>query len=679
MQPLLSICIATYNRASFIGETLDSIIRQVPDEVEIVVMDGASTDGTPAVVERYALDCPGLRYVRLPEKGGVDQDFCKAVECARGEYCWLFPDDDLFKPGAIRRVLDELRGGHCLVIVNADVMDREMATLLHPSMLDNRMDETFRSDDLEGLFCRVVPAVSFIGCVVIRRETWLAREHARYFDTEFVHVGVIFQKPLPGTARVIGQPCITIRYGNAHWTSRSFEIWMMKWPRLIGSFEGVSVEARRERVDPEPWRRLRTLSRYRALGSYSRVMYERIVAPGNASRPRKLAALAIALLPKRALNRCMLWYFRTFRKNALMPIYELETSSERMTDQRPADEPGRARSIDTGSGGTLMTVSVALCTYNGARFVREQLESIANQTRLPDELIVCDDGSTDGTLDIVARFATTASFKVRYSRNASRLGVSKNFERAISLCTGDIVFLCDQDDVWLPQKIAAMMRPFLADDEIGLVFSDALVTDSQLNRLGQTAWGTFRLRKRGQRALRGPEALSFLIRRNVVTGATVAFRKTSRAWVLPIPDVWMHDAWIALMAAATGRIEPVDVPLVLYRQHEQNVLGGRRLGALDRLFRARRTEPDSFDSEIAQVSELYRKLESMPGAGVTARHLNEVRDRLRHLSARKAIYPRAFAARLRLVTGELLASRYHRYSRGWSSALADLLLRKRPT
>jgi abequosyltransferase len=342
MQPLLTICIATYNRASFIGDTLDSVIRQLSDEVEIVVVDGASTDATAVVLERYAADCPGLRYVRLPEKGGVDQDFCKAVECARGEYCWLFPDDDLFKPGAIQRVLDELRGGPCLVIVNAEVMDREMANLLHPSMLDDRADETFRSDDLEGLFRRVVPTVSFIGCVVIRRETWLARERARYFGTEFVHVGVIFQEPLLGTARVIGQPYITIRYGNAHWTSRSFEIWMMKWPRLIGSFERVSVEARRERVDPEPWRRLRTLSRYRALGSYSPDMYERIVAVGNASRLFKLAALAIALLPRRALNGCMLWYFRTFRKDSIMPIYELATSREQMLGKSAADESGRA-------------------------------------------------------------------------------------------------------------------------------------------------------------------------------------------------------------------------------------------------------------------------------------------------------------------------------------------------
>ena len=333
--PLLSICIATYNRAGFIGETLDSIIRQLTDEVEIVVVDGASTDATRTVMERYVADCPGLRYIRLPEKGGVDQDFCKAVEYARGEYCWLFPDDDLFKPGAVQRVLDELRNGHCLVIVNADVMNRDFSTLLHPSMLDNREDETYGPDDMEGLFRRIVPSISFIGCVVIRRETWLTREHDRYFGTEFIHVGVIFQEPLPGSTRVIGQPYITIRYGNAQWTPRSFEVFMLKWPQIIWSLDRISAQARRNRVKPEPWRRLKTLRFYRAVGSYSRAMYEKIIAPSNASGPWKLAALAISLLPQPAFNAYMLWYLKTFKKKKIMAIYELSKSRENRSGKTP--------------------------------------------------------------------------------------------------------------------------------------------------------------------------------------------------------------------------------------------------------------------------------------------------------------------------------------------------------
>lgn len=328
--PRLSICIATYNRAAFIGETLDSILCQLTDEVEVVVVDGASTDETREVVERHAAGCPGLRYIRLPQKGGVDQDFCKAVELARGEYCWLFSDDDLFKTGALARVLAELAGDPSLLIVNADVMNRDFTFAIQPSMLENAVDERYPPGDLEGLFSRIVPSISFIGCVVIRRSVWMAREHARYFGTEFIHVGVIFQEPLPGMASVLAQPLITIRYGNAQWSTRSFEIWMQKWPRVIWSLERISDAAKRKRVKPEPWRRLSTLRLYRALGSYSPEAYERIIAPSGASRLWKLAAYAIARLPQPAWNACMLWYLKTFKNkpSKKMTIYDLSLSRE---------------------------------------------------------------------------------------------------------------------------------------------------------------------------------------------------------------------------------------------------------------------------------------------------------------------------------------------------------------
>jgi abequosyltransferase len=333
--PLLSICIATYNRGRFIGETLDSILGQLPSGVEIVVVDGASTDNTQTVMDRYAAECPNVRHFRLPQKGGVDQDFCKAVEYARGDYCWLFPDDDLFKPGALERVLRELRNQPSLVIVNADVMNLDFSLQLQPFMMDITEDETYGPEDLEALFNRIVPTVSFIGCVVIRRETWLEREHAHYFGTEFIHVGVIFQKPLPGTARVIAQPYISIRYGNAHWTSRAFEIWMQKWPQIIWSLALISDKTKLKRVPPEPWRKLRTLRYYRAVGTYSEEMYQRIIARSSASVLWKAAALAIARLPQPAWNACLLWYYTTFKnkRNKRMTIYELSLGRARDSSQ----------------------------------------------------------------------------------------------------------------------------------------------------------------------------------------------------------------------------------------------------------------------------------------------------------------------------------------------------------
>src|ERR1700681_780958 len=119
----LSICISTRNRCQYIGATLDTIIPQITDDCEIVVLDGASTDNTSQIVSEYAERCRQLRYVRLDENHGIDQDYDLTVGSARGKYCWLTADDDFMKPGAINAVLSALRRGFCLVIVNTEVCD----------------------------------------------------------------------------------------------------------------------------------------------------------------------------------------------------------------------------------------------------------------------------------------------------------------------------------------------------------------------------------------------------------------------------------------------------------------------------------------------------------------------------------------------------------------------------
>src|SRR5919199_6162917 len=118
-------------------------------------------------------------------------------------------------------------------------------------------------------------------------------------------------------------------------------------------------------------------------------------------------------------------------------------------------------------------VSVAMCTYNGERYLQEQLDSIAAQTCLPDELVVCDDRSSDRTLEIIQIFKSKVSFPVHLHINPENLGTIKNFEKAISLCTGDIIVLSDQDDVWKPHKVETILQAFAKNTKAGYVFSNA--------------------------------------------------------------------------------------------------------------------------------------------------------------------------------------------------------------
>lgn len=304
MNTTLSICIATFNRAHLIGATLSSIISQAPDEVEIVIVDGGSTDNTAQVVQEYQQDFPRINYVRLDAKGGVDQDYCRAVQAARGEYCWLFSDDDLLKPGAVKTVLTAMQQNYALILVNAEARNADLSQLLSPRRFllpTNRVYDSSRSGR-EKLFADLAAYLSFIGSVVIRRDLWNARDTEKYFGTEFVHLGVIFQRPLPGDTYAIAEPLIQIRHGNWQWSSRYFEVWMFKWPGIIWSFPDISDVLKSRIVAREPWRRLQGLLLFRARGVYSIGEYAKWISPRAASRWYKFVARIIAQMPGRWAN-----------------------------------------------------------------------------------------------------------------------------------------------------------------------------------------------------------------------------------------------------------------------------------------------------------------------------------------------------------------------------------------
>src|SRR5947209_2797042 len=198
-----------------------------------------------------------------------------------------------------------------------------------------------------------------------------------------------------------------------------------------------------------------------------------------------------------------------------------------------------------------MRISVALCTYNGSKYLKEQLDSIASQSLLPDELVICDDGSLDATESIVRAFEKTALFKVVFLRNEKNLGSTLNFEKAISCCSGDLIALCDQDDLWLPLKLEKLTAAIEADARIGGAFSDALLIDGSGRDLASTLWSQVQyIPDRNSTDL----DRKTLLRHNVVTGATMMFRSSLRPMLMPIPRQWVHDGWLAWMLVLKARL-----------------------------------------------------------------------------------------------------------------------------
>jgi abequosyltransferase len=316
----LSVCIATLNRSVFIGPTLQSIICQATEQVEIVVVDGASTDSTEDVVRVYRERFPRLRYVRKSTNMGVDRDFAEAVSLAQGEYCWLFSDDDLLLPGAIQAVLDTIENNYGVIIANAEVRNADMSKLLMPRKLPLTADRIYKSNDSQRFLADVANYLTFIGCVIIKRQLWCLREKEKYFGSHFIHAGVIFQSPLTEDALVIAKPLVSARYGNAMWLAKYFEIWMFKWPDLIWSFGDYPDSVKLQVCPKEPWRRIRTLLTHRAKGTYTINGYFEWLERRLESRWSRGLSKAIAYLPGRIANLVVLVYYSAFCSKPEQPL-----------------------------------------------------------------------------------------------------------------------------------------------------------------------------------------------------------------------------------------------------------------------------------------------------------------------------------------------------------------------
>jgi glycosyltransferase involved in cell wall biosynthesis len=320
-----------------------------------------------------------------------------------------------------------------------------------------------------------------------------------------------------------------------------------------------------------------------------------------------------------------------------------------------------------------MRVSVAMCTYNGAKFVGEQLESVISQTRLPDEIIICDDGSSDETRRILEEFEVNSPVKVRLFLNDNNLGVAKNFAKAIELSSGDVIFLADQDDVWAPSKVAKIVGVFLATDA-AMVFSNGSVIDELGKDLGYSLWEAFGFSARRRRKWAQGAAVEILLRYNVVTGATMALRSEVKEWVLPIPQSWIHDGWIALVASVFFETGFVDEALIAYRQHGANQVGAERLRASGRLARAIRNRRVRISVETNAWHEVKRRFGER---GIECRRAAMIDEKIKHLERRQSMLGLQRLLRIPGVAKELSRGRYHRYAHGLYTAILDLVASNR--
>jgi len=301
-----------------------------------------------------------------------------------------------------------------------------------------------------------------------------------------------------------------------------------------------------------------------------------------------------------------------------------------------------------------MDISVAMCTYNGSKVLAEQLSSIREQTKLPHELVVCDDDSTDATPRIVHAFALDAPFPVRFFRNQATLGSTRNFEKAINLCAGQAIALCDQDDIWQPNKLERLASVLDSEPQVGGVCSNAFLMDETSECFPDSLWERRNFTPRMQAAFQRNSARQ-LLQYNAATGATFVFRSEFVKQVTPIPPEWVHDAWIALLVATQSRVQLVPEKLISYRIHPAQQIGVRPRAAVSDAVLVRRW------------TVLAARLATLP---VDPSISQLVHKRLRFLETRAALKQERLLGRV--IAASRTLPGYFRFARGLFSYLRDI-------
>ncbi|MDQ2971535.1 MAG: glycosyltransferase family 2 protein [Pseudomonadota bacterium] len=321
-----------------------------------------------------------------------------------------------------------------------------------------------------------------------------------------------------------------------------------------------------------------------------------------------------------------------------------------------------------------MSASVVLCTYNGVSFLPQLWQSLLAQTRLPEHIVVRDDASRDGTWELLISLrdaGVARGIDVSLARNPVNVGYAKNFERALAGTSGEVLFLCDQDDVWHPDKLATMLAAFEQRPRLSLLHADARLIGADGKDLRCTLFRALEATRKEIGGIHCGRAFDVLLRRNLATGAALAMRRSLLADAMPFPDEWVHDEWLAIVAAATGEVDCLETPLMDYRQHGANQIGAQRRNLAGKWARA--GEP-----RIAYLEWLVRRgntlLQRLPQLGpcVSPAHIDAVRGKLAHLGYRLGL-PVARPRRLWPVLLEVLAGRYARYSTGLRAVAYDLL------
>jgi Glycosyltransferases involved in cell wall biogenesis len=315
--------------------------------------------------------------------------------------------------------------------------------------------------------------------------------------------------------------------------------------------------------------------------------------------------------------------------------------------------------------------SVALCTYNGSRYVIEQLDSIINQTIPPSQIVVSDDGSKDSTLDIVNNYLSNKDVKYTVCSNSYSRGVTNNFLNAIELCSEDIIFTSDQDDYWMVDKAEKLLAVYEGNPNALVVFSNGELVDINMKSLNCDIWRAVGITH--ERCNEG-NWFHYLLKNCLITGATMSFRKNLLKDIDEIPSEWLHDGWLAWAAVIRGGLVPCPDRLIKYRQHGANVIGMKPVYSFWGKLKGWIKNFDDMPKQREIRYHRYLSLEKKWGGRLTKYQSEELLECINFWGELVGLSHQTKFIRLKKILSLYSSGSYNRFFVGTRGCLRDLIL-----
>lgn len=301
-----------------------------------------------------------------------------------------------------------------------------------------------------------------------------------------------------------------------------------------------------------------------------------------------------------------------------------------------------------------MEFSVIMCTYNGEKYIREQVNSILAQSYLPKELIICDDCSNDATVQMLNEIKNEVPFNIQIILNKKNLGYVKNFEQACEKASFEYIVFSDQDDIWMPNKLERFRQIILENSNAELIFTDAELFGETTSQ--QTLWQEIGFNKKNKQKFSKNNFSYLLMMHWCVTGATMVCKKSLIKYSLPFSKEFAHDEWLALMASNKGTLLLVNETLTRYRIH-----GSQQIGI------SKNTQTigyaDSFRIGIERIALIIKKLQdNLVDDKIGNKDLKLAKGYKRYFEQRLCIYNNNIIVRFLKSLYYLLNGAHYRYT-----------------